>query len=440
MAIKIINKLLVLTAFICCIFCFILYNLRPKKIKQPFQASVLKLGIEEGGTKNEGNSLKLIKDDKNYNSSADENYGNFFVTKDVNHNDDSRSDNYHNYSVIKNVNQNKDSSANFKVLLWTSFKAKTYKGPSPQTSDYNRCKYKNCFETFNKTEIMSSDAVLFLVTHIGGTKKLPIVRNPKQKWIIHMRESPQFQPSYAQYNGVFNATWSYDNDSDIRWNHSHTIPKWGIFEKRAPHEILNISRDYTKGRPNMVVWFVSNCKAKHRLNYARHLQEFINVDIYGHCGDMECKKENKSCLSQLAKTYKFYLVFENSLCDDYVTEKLAKAISIGVVPIVMGAFDYASFLPPGSYMDVKDFKSPKHLADHLLKVSSSKEFYNSYFAWKQTYKLIKLPLAHCNLCEYLNKARNVHKVYDRLDLFWSKKTKCYEPAVFYKNVDASAWT
>ena len=39
---------------------------------------------------------------------------------------------------------------------------------------------------------------------------------------------------------------------------------------------------------------------------------------------------------RLATHYMFYLSFENSLCDDYVTEKLWGWLKRDIVPVVMG--------------------------------------------------------------------------------------------------------
>ena len=52
---------------------------------------------------------------------------------------------------------------------------------------------------------------------------------------------------------------------------------------------------------------------------------YINVDIYGRCGKLTCRKsDEKRCGEMLDTDYKFYLSFENSLCKDYVTEKFFK--------------------------------------------------------------------------------------------------------------------
>ena len=57
----------------------------------------------------------------------------------------------------------------------------------------------------------------------------------------------------------------------------------------------------------------------------------------------------------LNRKYKFYLSFENSICEDYVTEKVWKILQLHVVPIVLGGADYKDILPPHSYIDVRDF-------------------------------------------------------------------------------------
>lgn len=82
-------------------------------------------------------------------------------------------------------------------------------------------------------------------------------------------------------------------------------------------------KNYAAGKTKKIAWFVSNCVAKNnRLEYARELGKYIEVDIYGACGSHSCSRANaKQCFELLAKTYKFYLAFENSNCRDYISEK-----------------------------------------------------------------------------------------------------------------------
>jgi len=51
-------------------------------------------------------------------------------------------------------------------------------------------------------------------------------------------------------------------------------------------------------------------------------RRYIQVDIYGGCGTMSClRTEFDRCRKILNNDYKFYLSFENSNCDYYITEK-----------------------------------------------------------------------------------------------------------------------
>lgn len=58
------------------------------------------------------------------------------------------------------------------------------------------------------------------------------------------------------------------------------------------------------------------------------------------------------------RDYKFYLAFENSICPDYVTEKLFNTLLFTTVPIVYGGADYEAIgAPLNSYIDVRNFTS-----------------------------------------------------------------------------------
>jgi alpha-1,3-fucosyltransferase len=73
----------------------------------------------------------------------------------------------------------------------------------------------------------------------------------------------------------------------------------------------------------------------------------------------------ENCTALLENDYKFYLSFENSLCDQYVSEKLWMALQSSVVPVVMGQANYTAFMPPHSVISAMDFSEPGDLAKHL---------------------------------------------------------------------------
>ena len=65
-----------------------------------------------------------------------------------------------------------------------------------------------------------------------------------------------------------------------------------------------------------------------------------------------------------------------------VVEKLYRPLKASMVPVVYATEDVHKVAPPHSYIDVRDFKSPKHLAEYLFYLDNNEEEYMSYFKWK----------------------------------------------------------
>ena len=92
-------------------------------------------------------------------------------------------------------------------------------------------------------------------------------------------------------------------------------------------------------KTKLVFWMASHCKTDNkRGDYVKSLQQFIQIDIYGECGTLNCTDFKE--FEALRLVYKFYLAFENSNCHDYITEKFWRNIGHGVVPITMGGGNY----------------------------------------------------------------------------------------------------
>lgn len=175
----------------------------------------------------------------------------------------------------------------------------------------------------------------------------------------------------------------------------------------------------------------SNCEPV-RTEYMRQLMKYVQVNSYGDClkntnglKPISYKKEGKTfkqLKTELAKNYKFTLVFFNQDCDYFVDDQLTHAWNAGSVPVVMSTEKLDEFLPGNlkhSVIKVRDFSSPKHLADYLKRLSKNENEYNKYLEWKWkgygditgttigNYWIPKYPL-YCQVCVALSEGR-VHK-------------------------------
>ena len=281
------------------------------------------------------------------------------------------------------------------------------------------CGDVKCQYTHNKTLTSVSHAVLFFLSpttytiykRFGLTR--PKYRQPGQYWIGHFHGPPYFGvfQGMEELNGVFNLSSSYHHKSDVR-------TPYGSCLTLEHSEVLKSS--YVAGKKGLVSWFVSHCKTVNgREDFVIELEKYITVSVYGGCKDLgsigtQCKSNSENDLNcddarKTMNSYKFYLAFENSNCEDYITEKVYKILSpnMRTVPIIMsGINNLDKILPPKSYIDVNTFSSAKSLANYMLKLDNNDDMYNEYFAWRSTYRCI-LNWRPCTFC------REFHKVHGR---------------------------
>lgn len=211
----------------------------------------------------------------------------------------------------------------------------------------------------------------------------------------------------------------FRRDSDVYHPYYKIFPLEG--EHSTPHDILSGVEKSKEHKTKLVLWIVSNCHTQSkREEYVSELERFVPVDIYGSCGDFPCSRDGGGCLPAISHQYKFYLSFENSLCNDYITEKLFIVMQYDIVPVVFGGGDYESVAPPGSYIDANDFESPRALADYLIFLNKNPDKYLEYFQWKSKYK-VNIGDGWCSLCRQLTeqKANPVKKQYPNLWGWWN---------------------
>ena len=111
-------------------------------------------------------------------------------------------------------------------------------------------------------------------------------------------------------------------------------------------------------------------------------------------------------------------------------EKLYRALEIFVIPVVYGSEDVHKLAPPHSYIDARDFKSPKHLAKYLIHLDRNDEEYMSYFKWKQHFKITRgdvgLTKVFCQYCQYLLED-NGPRIVSNFTKWFFKDSECTFP-------------
>ncbi|XP_067949484.1 3-galactosyl-N-acetylglucosaminide 4-alpha-L-fucosyltransferase FUT3-like [Watersipora subatra] len=161
-------------------------------------------------------------------------------------------------------------------------------------------------------------------------------------------------------------------------------------------------------KPVKALWFVSHCTAakKHnriysaREEYVIELSKHISIDVFTSADKQVCFQRFKGLLNIHSNTkdpeiadYMFYLSFENNLCKDYITEKLWKVLELNgtTIPVVLGGLsikDYEAVAPPNSFVHVRNFTSPKELAEHLAHVSQDDNAFHYYHQWRNEYSVV----------------------------------------------------
>ncbi|XP_063883121.1 alpha-(1,3)-fucosyltransferase C-like isoform X2 [Scylla paramamosain] len=322
-----------------------------------------------------------------------------------------------------------DSFVNHKkILFYTRFFSETWEEElKVRTSLMHKCPVSTCVFLENSSHPEDTDAVVFHSFDFDP-EQVPAVRRPEQVYVWLSMESPKWDGfSYGKIlqfgrPGFFNWTSTYHRESDVMHPYGGLLPLQGEVDYVRPG-LLNKSgvaygeylaalaggdlQQEIKGkdwaafleRPKLVVWMVSHCSTSSgREVYVQELQQHTEVDVFGSCGELKCSIESiEECYTKVLRpTYKFYLAFENNLCEDYVTEKAWLPLRHGLVPVVFGGARYSDILPPLSYVDATH-RTPLQLANHLSSIARSPQLYGRYHLWRKYWEVLPWPPL-CEIC------------------------------------------
>ncbi|XP_037931601.1 alpha-(1,3)-fucosyltransferase C [Teleopsis dalmanni] len=231
------------------------------------------------------------------------------------------------------------------ILFWNSFFGnKRWSLPEDTLGpayfrDELLCPVYKCEITNVKDFLPSVDMYDAIVFHTAEPfywiESVPAKRADNQFYVFALMEPPgETKHVLNDENYFYNLTMTYRLDSDILWPYMYffdktnsaivaptakSAPIW----REPPDEYNNTAIwNLWSGKNKTAAWFVSHCNTlSQREQLAEALKNFVDVDIYGECGDLSCPYKESECDEMLDKEYKFYLSFENSLCRDYVMRR-----------------------------------------------------------------------------------------------------------------------
>ncbi|CAF4190366.1 unnamed protein product, partial [Rotaria magnacalcarata] len=290
-----------------------------------------------------------------------------------------------------------------------------------------------CDITTDLDRFTEADAVVYHMRDSIDQNRATQKRHPKQRFVFALWESPPHTPNLQSYNQFFNWTMTFRFDSHILTSYysgNAYVHTSSPFYQTMLHEnitrklnLTTITKDHRpsdtileKKKLGIAAALISNCGgSSKRIAFINELKRYIDVKIYGRCG-LSCPS-NTNCREFIAENYYFILSFENSLCQDYTTEKFFAALEHPIVPIVLGLTNYSYFIPSSGFIDTNQFSTMITLARHLNESRHNKEKYLSYFSWKKDYVwgLHNFFSPFCDLCLRLhldskpNVIDNIHK-------------------------------
>jgi len=162
---------------------------------------------------------------------------------------------------------------------------------------------------------------------------------------------------------------------------------WPYFGSDTEAALLTAPRQKTESSP-MVYFRSSPVDRCGRTAYAAALVRRVKVDSYGsvlHNRDLPGPGEGRGTMMSVTARYKFALVLEDSLAEDFVTEKFFRALVSGSVPVYRGAPNVPAFAPAERcFINASVFAGPVELAAYLNWLNEHDEAYREYLAWKHT--------------------------------------------------------
>lgn len=191
-----------------------------------------------------------------------------------------------------------------------------------------------------------------------------------QVWVGWLLESSEVYGWIPEVLPLFDLTMTYSVHSDI------PIPFFC-------YNFINELRSKPVAKSGKICSFISSrVNQSHRREYLDELLELMPIDCFGYHRNASVPDRNYKTKLQVLRQYCFSLAFENSICQDFVTEKFWDCLLAGSVPVYLGAGNIEQFAPGDNcYINALDYTT-RELAGYLDYLINHPAEYNRMLEWK----------------------------------------------------------
>lgn len=230
--------------------------------------------------------------------------------------------------------------------------------------------------TYDRDKMSVADVVAFNLPFLYRELEGDLEKPEHQIWVAWSYESEVNYPWMFsdELKDIFDLWMTYHLDSDI------VLP---YYDYTFKEKLFTPPCEKTK---DVCMFISSPVNKSHRLEYISELIEYLPIDSYGNWRRNCVLDEDKGYITKLdiIKQYKFTIAFENAVSQDYVTEKFFEPLTVGSVPIYLGAPNIETFSPgEHAFIGVRDYTSPKDLADDIMRYCRDISRYDSLLEWKR---------------------------------------------------------
>ncbi|KAF9144569.1 Alpha-(1,3)-fucosyltransferase 11 [Mortierella sp. GBA39] len=309
------------------------------------------------------------------------------------------------------------AETNYPILWWTpppTLQEKQEQGTEielPYTVDTCGLEYK-CTFTTDRSVLSTTNVVLFRGSQLDEQDLLPAATRPasQARVLNNVLKDAEEAKKREAITSILDPTHV--------WSHSFPPTTAAtdfvetVFQSRPPNnpilrqqsfvdiatmpprvDLQEKNRLRTLGKENggraAVVWITTGDSEgggcvdapSGRENFVKELVMVMDVDIYGPCLNNSAwpvHPDTQKLLTaqEIMQDYKFVFALERVNCQDYITQHLADALTVGAVPIADGPQDYSRFSPSeNAFVEIRNFLAPEQFAQEIDRLDRNDTLY-----------------------------------------------------------------